>query len=486
MVWLPYQPPIRPLRWPRVLLCVIATCGVHVATEAGPMDEVLRSVCVVHTSEGLGTGFVVGEPSLIATNFHVIDGADSAFVQFQDGTRIDVEGFLIASPGYDLAILRLVSDAPGSPLTLIDGEFDIGVDVFAVGNPKGLAGSVSKGVISGRRKWTDMKPLLGGAIHDFGYELDSTWVQTDAAINSGNSGGPLCLADGTVVAINTWSTTPRGGQNLNFAIDSAHLSGFLNRLPEKALALRDLPPAVAHQTGKHEQDADIGRTRMYWSAIAATLGNFAVEQQKLRIEMGLFKPASEKPPTPQELRQRVREKAQQDKETIRKRATAAALLAGGSQNLNSGNRGAINMQVLAKERAEAAKSEVKTAVNRLRRLAAAATRAAERLDALPVEGVHPSVLAFVADLATAHRSLAADCVELARATDMAAAGAGLERLQEAVNLMAASVADLERLRDVKGGELRTRLRNSLHEEFDAVVALTPEELRLFDGTAIEP
>ena len=144
------------------------------------------------------------------------------------------------------------------------------------------------------------------------------------------------------------------------------------------------------------------------------------------------------------------------------------------------------MQVLAKERAEAAKSEVKTAVNRLRRLAAAATRAAERLDALPVEGVHPSVLAFVADLATAHRSLAADCVELARATDMAAAGAGLERLQEAVNLMAASVADLERLRDVKGGELRTRLRNSLHEEFDAVVALTPEELRLFDGTAIEP
>ena len=207
--------------------------------------DVLKSVCVVQTEDGIGTGFVVKERSLIATNFHVIEGAKKAHVEFPNGATIDVSGFLIASPGYDLAVLRLASDAPAAPLKLRAGESDVGVDVFAVGNPQGLAGSVSKGVISARRRWEDLRPLLRDHLHDFGYELDGSWVQTDAAINGGNSGGPLCLADGTVIAINTLGVPAEIGQNLNFAIDASHLMHFLNRLPAKPRSLAAMPPSPA-------------------------------------------------------------------------------------------------------------------------------------------------------------------------------------------------------------------------------------------------
>jgi len=215
----------------------------HIHVPARGIADVLQSVCVVHTETGIGTGFVVKERHLIATNFHVVDGAKKVCVEFPNGGTIDVGGFLIASPGYDLAVLQLVSDAPAPPLNLRANKSEIGVDVFAVGNPKGLAGSVSKGIISARRRWEDMRPLLRDHLHDFGYELDGSWVQTDAAINGGNSGGPLCLADGTVVAINTLSVPAEVGQNLNFAIDATHLVHFLDRLPVRSLPLASLPPS---------------------------------------------------------------------------------------------------------------------------------------------------------------------------------------------------------------------------------------------------
>jgi hypothetical protein len=99
----------------------------------------------VRTPDGLGTGFVVGDGSIVATNFHVIAGASEVIAEFADGTKVDFEGYLVASPGYDLAILKLPRPAGQPPLGLQTDRLDLGTDVFAIGSPRGLAGSVSKG-----------------------------------------------------------------------------------------------------------------------------------------------------------------------------------------------------------------------------------------------------------------------------------------------------------------------------------------------------
>jgi S1-C subfamily serine protease len=100
---------------------------------------------LVRTPDGLGTGFVVGDGSIVATNFHVIAGASEAIAEFADGTKVDFDGYLVASPGYDLAILKLPRPAGQPPLRLQADRLDLGTDVFAIGSPRGLAGSVSKG-----------------------------------------------------------------------------------------------------------------------------------------------------------------------------------------------------------------------------------------------------------------------------------------------------------------------------------------------------
>ena len=152
-------------------LCGLSTllvCLIHSTTTGGPIEDAAKSVVLVRTPDGLGTGFVVQDRSLIATNFHVIDGASEAKVEFPDGETITVTGFLVASPGYDLAILKLAEPAKATPMRLSDTKPDLGEEVFTVGSPKGLAGSVSKGVVSAHRRWSDLKPLLGEALVEFG------------------------------------------------------------------------------------------------------------------------------------------------------------------------------------------------------------------------------------------------------------------------------------------------------------------------------
>lgn len=462
--------------------CVTSLCGFTALVAAaswcfaGPMDEVLKSVCVVRTPDGLGTGFVVAESSLVATNFHVIQGAKEAEVEFLNGTTIKVAGFVVASPGYDLAVLRLVSDAPGAPLDLRAGDSDIGVDVFAVGNPKGLAGSVSKGVISGRRRWDDMKPLLGEGIHDFGYEVDSSWVQTDAAINGGNSGGPLCLADGTVIAVNTWGTTPRGGQNLNFAIDVSHLLHFLGRLPARPAALASLPPGVrAGQPAQAPRDAAAEQTRQYWRQMTLALGAFATERQKIAIEQGAFRPSAPRGGPPERLP--AKSKYEADLAERRRRVTQRAMMAGGSQNLNSENAGYYSVLASASD----AKKDIEKLDKALTDIGAAARRTAAALDSLAMEGVHPAVVEFAIDVAAAYRSLATDANDSARALKAQVLGGSFEDTKEALRCLSASDSDINRLLEVHGGELRARLRKEFHQDFEPVVFLNEDQLKLFDG-----
>ncbi|MCB1328942.1 MAG: Do family serine endopeptidase [Maritimibacter sp.] len=159
-----------------------------------------------HMVSGLGTGFVIESDGLIVTNAHVVDGADSVKVTLEDGRKFDAT-VIGTDASTDLALVKIegVSDLP----TVSFGDSDalqVGEDVVAIGNPFGLGNSVTSGIIS----------ALGRDIQSGPYD---NFIQTDAAINKGNSGGPLFSADGKVVGINTAILSPSGGSvGIGFAI----------------------------------------------------------------------------------------------------------------------------------------------------------------------------------------------------------------------------------------------------------------------------
>lgn len=156
----------------------------------------------------LGSGFVIdGEKGLIVTNNHVIDGADEITVNFNDGTKLKVDKVLGRDPKTDLALLKVT---PKKQLTSVkfgsSDELDVGDWVLAIGNPFGLGGSVSIGIISAKQR-----DIQSGPYDDY--------LQTDAAINKGNSGGPLFNMNGDVIGINTAIISPSGGSiGIGFAV----------------------------------------------------------------------------------------------------------------------------------------------------------------------------------------------------------------------------------------------------------------------------
>ena len=158
-------------------------------------------------TQGLGTGFVISADGQIVTNAHVVDGADTVKVTLPDGRSFDAE-VLGTDPATDIAVVKV--DATDLP-TLAFGDSDslqVGQDVVAIGNPFGLGNSVTSGIVSalGRN-------INSGPFDDF--------IQTDAAINRGNSGGPLFNAEGQVVGMNTAIYSPSGGSvGIGFAVPS--------------------------------------------------------------------------------------------------------------------------------------------------------------------------------------------------------------------------------------------------------------------------
>jgi serine protease Do len=158
----------------------------------------------------LGSGFVVdGKEGLVVTNNHVIEGADEIIVNFNDGTKLKVEKVLGKDTKTDLALLKI---APKKPLPAVPiGSSDrlkVGDWVMAIGNPFGLGGSVTVGIISAKQR-----DINSGPYDDY--------LQTDAAINKGNSGGPLFNMEGEVIGVNTAIISPTGGSiGIGFAVPS--------------------------------------------------------------------------------------------------------------------------------------------------------------------------------------------------------------------------------------------------------------------------
>lgn len=159
-----------------------------------------------YTSQSLGSGFVWSSDGIIVTNNHVVEGASRITVNFNDGTQL--AAILIGvDPDSDLAVLRVDQKRlPAAPIGT-SGDLMIGESVVAVGNPFGLSGTVTTGVVSALGRSVPSKEA-GRTYTDF--------IQTDASINPGNSGGPLLSIEGKVIGINV--AIYAQGQGIGFAI----------------------------------------------------------------------------------------------------------------------------------------------------------------------------------------------------------------------------------------------------------------------------
>ncbi|WP_411032572.1 DegQ family serine endoprotease [Shinella sp. BYT-45] len=150
------------------------------------------------TVNSLGSGFVIDPSGFIATNNHVIEGADDIEVNFANGSKLKAK-LVGTDPKTDLALLKVEPKAPLKAVPFGDSRtMRIGDWVMAIGNPFGLGGSVTVGIISARGRNINAGPY-------------DNFIQTDAAINRGNSGGPLFNMKGEVIGINTAIISPSGG-----------------------------------------------------------------------------------------------------------------------------------------------------------------------------------------------------------------------------------------------------------------------------------
>src|SRR5499427_7920706 len=146
----------------------------------------------------LGSGFIIDPQGIVVTNNHVISEADEINVILNDGTKLKAE-LIGKDQKTDIALLRVKPDKPLKAVKFGDSDkLRLGEWVIAIGNPFSFGGSVTAGIVSGRNRELNSGPY-------------DNYIQTDAAINRGNSGGPLFNLDGEVIGINTAIISPSGG-----------------------------------------------------------------------------------------------------------------------------------------------------------------------------------------------------------------------------------------------------------------------------------
>jgi serine protease Do len=225
-------------------------------TAAEVYDQVRPSVVQVNMSsgrtQGTGTGVAIDEEGHILTNNHVVNGANTIEVRFADGSTSEAT-IVGTDPANDLAVIQVSDpDAPLSPATLGDSDsLDPGDQVLAIGNPFSLEGTLTQGIVSALDRTyaagASTRPIRG-------------MIQTDAAVNPGNSGGPLLNCTGEVIGINSLLENPTG-ENVNVgvafavAINTAKrsmndmLAGATVSHPWLGIGGVDVTPALAQDLG---------------------------------------------------------------------------------------------------------------------------------------------------------------------------------------------------------------------------------------------
>jgi serine protease Do len=196
-------------------------------------------------AQSLGSGFIVDASGYVVTNNHVIEGADEVAVILQDNTTLKAE-IVGRDESGDIALLKVTTDKPLPTVDFGDSsQSRVGDWVLAIGNPFGLGGTVTAGIVSAR----------GRDIHQGQYD---DFLQTDAAINRGNSGGPLFNMDGQVIGINTAIFSPSGGSiGIGFSIPSNMAKNIVAQLKEfghprrgwLGVKIQQVTPEIAESLG---------------------------------------------------------------------------------------------------------------------------------------------------------------------------------------------------------------------------------------------
>ena len=202
------------------------------------------------TVNSQGSGFVIDASGIIVTNNHVIEQSDDITVVFTDGTNL--KAVLVGrDTKTDIAVLRVKPDKPLTAVSFGDSDkLRVGDWVLAIGNPFGLGGSVSLGIVSARNR-----DINAGPYDDF--------IQTDAAINKGNSGGPLFNLAGEVVGVNTAIYSPSGGSvGIGFSVPAATVRGVVDQLVKFGETRRGwLGVRIQSLTDDLAEGLDIGKTQ---------------------------------------------------------------------------------------------------------------------------------------------------------------------------------------------------------------------------------
>ncbi len=206
----------------------------------------------------LGSGFVIDPEGYIVTNNHVIDGGEDIEVNFANGTKLKAS-LVGVDPKTDIALLKVEPKAPLKAVAFGDSrKMRIGDWVMAIGNPFGLGGSVSVGIVSARNRNINAGPY-------------DNFIQTDAAINRGNSGGPLFNMNGEVIGINTAIISPSGGSiGIGFSVPTEIAAHVVRQLREFGEARRGWL-GVRIQPVTEDMIAEIGLDRVRGAMISGVI-----------------------------------------------------------------------------------------------------------------------------------------------------------------------------------------------------------------------
>ena len=183
------------------------------------INDSIKSVVTVLTETGQGTGFFVNN-NYIVTNYHVIENSEG--IEVIDHKGMDFEAELIGKDiDLDIAIIKI--DESHHPLVLSNSsEIRIGERVIAIGNPLGLSFSVTEGIVSGVQR---QGPLSEKPVY----------IQTDVALNPGNSGGPLINMQGQVIGVNNFKVS--GAEGIGFALKSNYIKEAINNIETKEMKM---------------------------------------------------------------------------------------------------------------------------------------------------------------------------------------------------------------------------------------------------------
>lgn len=217
----------------------------------------------------LGSGFIIdAENGYIVTNYHVIKDADEVRVTLHDDTTLTAE-VVGRDEKTDLAVLKVETDAEMKAVKFGDSDvMRVGDWIVAIGNPFGLGGTVTAGIVSARQRNINSGPY-------------DDYIQTDASINRGNSGGPMFNLDGEVIGINTAIYSPSGGSvGIGFAIPSALAQPVINQLIEYGRTRRGWL-GVRIQSVTEEIAESLGLDRAQGALVASVTPTGPAEQAGL-------------------------------------------------------------------------------------------------------------------------------------------------------------------------------------------------------------